>query len=320
MIGVALALLASFTFSLNAVLARRGLAKASASAGAFVTVLIGVPMFVFASLVTGQLFRAGELRAEAFLYLSVAGIIHFGVGRYCNYRAVSAIGATRTGPVQAFTIPYAILIAFIFLDEAINLAMGFGIALVLTGPAIMVQRRSTSAPAPVPSSDVGPPQGASDTELVPVFQLRQAEGYTFAILSVGAYGTSPILIRAALEGSTDLAIFGATVAYTAAAGALVVTLVHPARRGLITAMRPSTVRLFLGAGFFAFLAQMSRFIALSLIPVAVVTPLQRSGTIFTLFLSWAINRHLEVINLRVVAGILVSVVGAVVLVVFRETT
>ncbi|MCI0888918.1 MAG: DMT family transporter, partial [Chloroflexi bacterium] len=247
MLGVIFALVSSFSFSMNAVLARRGLARAAASAGAFVTVMIGVPMFLVAALVTGQLFDAGQVPLTGYLQLSAAGIIHFGLGRYCNYRAISAIGATRTGPVQALTIPYAVLIAFLFLGETINPAMAGGIALVLVGPVMMVERPTVRAV-----------RGASGTQ--PAFELRQAEGYLFAGFSVGFYGTSPILIRAALAGNTDLAVFGGLVAYTAAAGALIATLVVPARRELIGAMRFGTVRLFLGAGFFVFAAQMFRFI------------------------------------------------------------
>ena len=304
MLGVIFALVSSFSFSVNSVLARRGLARAAASAGAFVTVMIGVPMFLVAALVTGQLFDAGQVPLTGYAQLSAAGIVHFGLGRYCNYRAISAIGATRTGPVQALTIPYAVLIAFLFLGETINPGMAAGIALVLVGPAMMVER------APVRAV-----QGASGTR--PAFELRQGEGYLFAGLSVAFYGTSPILIRAALAGNTDLAVFGGLVAYTAAAGALIATLVVPARRELIGAMRFGTVRLFLGAGFFVFAAQMFRFIALSLAPVALITPLMRTGAVFTLGLSWAINRHLEKITWRVVAGIFVSVAGAVVLIIAR---
>ncbi len=306
MLGVLFALVSSFSFSVNTVLARRGLAHAAASAGAFVTVMIGVPMFLVAALVTGQLFNAGDVALTAYAQLAAAGILHFGFGRYCNYRAASAIGATRTAPVQALAVPYAVFIAFLFLGETINLAMAAGIGLMLVGPAIMVER--TSVPAV---------EGASDTE--PAFQLRQAEGYLFAALSVGFYGTSPILIRAALADTTDLAVFGGLVAYTAAAGALIATLVVPARRELIGAMRFGTVRLFLGAGFFVFAAQMFRFIALSLAPVAVITPLMRTGGIFVLGLSWAINRHLEKITWQVVVGLLISVAGAVLLVAARET-
>jgi drug/metabolite transporter (DMT)-like permease len=315
MLGVVLAVISSITFSLNAVMARRGLARATASAGAFVTVILGVPLFFGASLVTGQLFNAPDVPLRGYVLLSAAGVLHFGVGRYFNYRAASSIGATRAASVQALTVPYAILIAFLFLGETISPIMGFGIVLIIIGPAIMVQRRSK------PEAKAPPPPSGGSTSGEPVaeasaFQLRQVEGYLSAFATIGAYGTSPILIRAALSDLEGVAIFGGLVAYSAAAGVLLLTLVHPARRGLITAMRPSTVRLFLGAGTFVFLAQMFRFMALSVAPVAVVTPLQRTGAVFTLIFSWTLNRHLEVINLRVVAGILLSVTGAVLLAVF----
>ena len=95
--------------------------------------------------------------------------------------------------------------------------------------------------------------------------------------------------RKMLDDLDNMAVYGGLVAYFAAATALILTLVIPGRRGLITAMRFSTVRLFLGAGFFVFLAQMFRFAALSIAPVAVVSPLQRSGASFTLGLSWAVD-------------------------------
>ncbi len=310
MLGVALALLSTLSFSINGIMSRRGLAVASASAGAFVTVLMGVPLFFVAAVVTGQLFNAGDVPGSGYLYLSLAGIIHFGAGRYCNYRAIAAIGVTRVGPIQTITIPYAILIAFLFLDEGINVTMGLAIGLILIGPAVQVERRR--APA---KQEQAAPRGASDT--APAFELRQAEGYFYALLSVVAYGTSPILIRAALADVSNVSIYGGLIAYVAASAVLVATLVLPSRRGLIGAMRPSTVRLFLGAGIFVFLAQMFRFMALSLVPVAVVTPLQRSGGVFTLVLSWAINRHLEKITWRVVLGLAISMVGAVILVIAR---
>ena len=311
MLGVVLALISSVSFSLNSVMARRGLARATASAGAFVTVLLGVPLFLGASLVTGQLFNAADIPLRGYLLLSAAGLLHFGVGRYFNYRAAAAIGATRAGAVQALVVPYAILIAFVFLGETISVIMGFGILLIMIGPAIMVQR-STKASAKADQ----PPNEGLVTGQAPAFQLRQVEGYLSALATIGAYGTSPILIRAGVGDTNGVAIFGGLIAYSAAALVLVVTLVHPARRGLIAAMHPSTVRLFFGAGTFVFLAQMFRFMALAVAPVAVVTPLMRTGAVFTLIFSWMINRDLEVINLRVVVGIFLSVAGALILALF----
>ena len=63
---------------------------------------------------------------------------------------------------------------------------------------------------------------------------------------------------------------------------------------------------------------MFRFLALSVASVAVVTALMRLGSIFTLILSWTMNRYIEAINWRVVAGIVISVTGAVILVVAQH--
>lgn len=81
MLGAVLALLSAFSFSMNSVLVRRGVTQASASQGATITVLMGVPMFLAAALVTGQLFRVGELSGESLGLLAGAGLVHFVIGR-----------------------------------------------------------------------------------------------------------------------------------------------------------------------------------------------------------------------------------------------
>ncbi len=130
-----------------------------------------------------------------------------------------------------------------------------------------------------------------------------------------AYGSSPVFIRAALEDQSGLSVLGGLISYTAAGLVMLASLSLSGRGELLRSMRPETVRAFVGAGFFVAMAQMFRFIALSLAPVAVVTSLTRSGNIFTLGLSWMVNRHLEFITVRVVIGVLVSVAGAIVLVI-----
>jgi len=324
MLGAAFALLSAIAFSLNAVLVRRGVVLASASQAAFTTVLMGVPMFLLAALVTGQAFRAGDLPGASYAYLAAGGVINFVVGRQFNYKAINAIGAARAAPFQALTLPYSVLIAFLFLDESVTIGVGAGVALIMIGPAIMVERRarqsaSVTAPAPtasVPNAGAAPVPAA--TAAVPnmqeQFALRQVEGYASAILASVAYGTSPILFRAALEDSTGISIFAGLVSYVAASGVLLMIALVPAQRDLVRALNPSMLRVFFGASFFVFAAQMLRFLALSLAPVAIVTGLERTNSVFTLILSWWFNRRLEFITLRVVIGIVTSVAGALILV------
>ena len=322
--GALLSLGSSFSFSVNAILVRRGIAGAggTASQGAFITVLLGVPFGFIAVVLTGQVLRFGEIAPMGYLLLLAAGVVHFGIGRYCNYRSVEAIGAARSGPIQGVVTPYSILMAVILLDEVVTLTMLFAIALVLLGPAVIIERRPRTPAAVSPHPRVQEhahplPEGEGTRPAPPArnpLEVRLLEGYTFAILAALAYGTSPILIRAALMDAARTAAIGTFVAYSGAAAVLLATLVLPKRRALIGAINLRVMRLFGGAGLFVFLAQLLRFFALSLADVSVVNPLQRMANVFTVILTWMFNRSLETITLRVVIGVLVSFAGSALLV------
>ena len=322
--GALLSLTSALSFSVNAILVRRGIAGAGATAsqGAFITVLLGVPFGFIAVVLTGQVLRFGEISPMGYLLLLTAGIIHFGVGRYCNYRSVEAIGAARAGPIMGVTTPFSILMAVILLDEVVTLTMLFAIALVLLGPAVILERKPPS-PTPAAPRALTPAlslrRGGTDTlrphrERHRALEIRLFEGYLFATLAAVMYGTSPILIRAALMDAARTAAIGTFVAYFGASAVLMATLVLPGRRQLIGAINVRYMRLFGGAGLFVFLAQLLRFSALSVADVSVVNPLQRMANVFTVILTWMFNRSLETITLRVVVGVLVSFAGSALLV------
>jgi drug/metabolite transporter (DMT)-like permease len=315
-LGALIALLSALSFSLSDVSVRRGVARASSSQGAFATILLGVPLFALAALATGQLLRAGDLSGQGYLLLALAGVVHYVAGRFFNYAAIGAIGAARSSPVQSLALPYSVLVAYFTLDEGVTTGMAIGMAMILIGPAIIVERRSGRV-------EVLAPETVVDAPVIPApppagqFELRQVEGYLFAFIAAISYGSSPVLIRAALEDASGLSILGGFVSYVAAAGLLLVALLLPQGRQLAGALQPTVIRVFLGAGFFVFLAQVLRFLALSLASVAVVTTLLRFAGLFTLLLSWLINRSLERITWRLVAGVLMSLAGAVLLVLTR---
>ena len=309
--GALLSLASAFSFAVNFILVRRGIADAGATAaqGAFITVLLGVPFGLVAVIVTGQLFNFGQITPEGYLLFAAAGIVHFGIGRYCNYRGIAAIGAPRAATIQAIAVPYSVVMAMLLLDERPTILMYAGIALILGSPALMVDRGKRPAPQPSPSGD-----GARSTTTAPAVEMRMVEGYTFSLLAAGAYGTSPILIRAAVEDATGTAAIGTFIAYVGASAMLMATLALPAQRNLMGTINLRYMRLFGGAGFAVFFAQLLRFFALSIADVSIVNPLMRMIGVFTLILSYLVNRRLEHITLGVVLGVLVSFAGSALLV------
>jgi drug/metabolite transporter (DMT)-like permease len=272
-----------------------------------VTVIMGVPMFFIATLVSGQLLNFRDLGLLAYGYLALGGVINYIVGRQFNYMAIEALGAARAAPFQALTLPYSVVVAFIFLGEGISIFTIVGVALIMIGPAIMVERKIQAPVAAAITQEFGEAPA-------PVFVPRQLEGYIAATMAAIAYGTSPILFRAALEGHTGLSALSGLVAYSAASLVLLASTVIPSRRFLLNSLDASSFKLFFGATFSVFAAQMLRFLALSMAPVAVETALERMNSVFTLGLSYYMNRSMEMITPRVVLGVVISVAGSLVLV------
>ena len=315
--GALLALGSAFSFSVNSILIRRGLADAGATAaqGAFITVLLGVPFGFVAVVVTGQIFNFDQLPLNSYLLLAGAGIVHFCIGRYCNYRSIAAIGASRTVTIQAVAVPYSIVMAIVLLGERPTIPMYLAIALILASPFLMIDRRKRPAsPAERPLAGNAPARSAA-TSGPPAVEIRMVEGVVFSLLASVGYGTSPILIRAALEDATGVAAIGTFVAYFGASAVLMASLALPAQRHLMGAINFRYMRLFGSAGLSVFMAQLLRFFSLALADVTVVDPLMRTVGVFTLILSYLVNRRLEHITLGVVLGVLVSFVGSALLVV-----
>jgi drug/metabolite transporter (DMT)-like permease len=321
MFGALLAVLSAISFAFSNVVMRRGVMVSSPSFGLYVTVILGVPLFVIAAAIAGQLTDFSALSGEAVFLLVVAGLIHFLIGRYCNFRAVNAIGVNRTQPIQMTNIFYSIVVAMIVLDERLSLITAAGIVLLIFGPVIgmegLFKRKRTASPSPaddpvsVVAETAEAPNGDAVASAVAARPFpRYKEGYTFALLSAIAYGSSPIMIRAALD-DTGAGILGGLIAYAAAAAVLLVTLALPGKIGELRSVNTAAIPMFLLTTVAIFLAQMFRFAALSVAPVTVIAPLARLGSVFNPILNFIFNRELESFSPRILIAIALSAFGAI---------
>jgi drug/metabolite transporter (DMT)-like permease len=311
-LGALVSLASALSFSLSSVATRRAVLKAPVSHGTFVTVLMGVPLFLIVCVLTGQILNVADLSAREYGLLALAGVIHYVVGRSFNYAGVAAIGATRSGPINALNLPYSATLAWLFLGEDMSLGVILGIILALIGPLLMFEPRQ-QAKQPVLASAVLPSDGGPATAIAAPAMELQPVGYVYAVLCAVCYGSSPVLIRSALGDHSGVSILGGLAAYSAASLFLVLTLALPSRRGLIGALNIQTLKAFFAAGFFVWLAQMLNFVALTLASVAFVATFIRFSNVFTLIISYMVNRRLEMITMRVVLGVFLSVAGAVVM-------
>ncbi len=341
MLGALFALLSAASFGFNNASARRGMISTTVLQGIAITLPIGVPLFFMAALIGGEIGAIFSFGLWPTVALATAGIIHFYWARTCTYRAVKAIGSNLAGPVQQLTVLIALGTAMIFLGETLTPLKIIGIILVFLGPAIMISGRGKKSgnkggknentgkddsgeekPAEAlaaqdQSTTDGKGETPSTTAKAPPFEPRYLEGYTYAALSAIGTGLSPVLVRYALE-ENGASLAGGFIGYFAATVVFAIMLIPGGRFAHVLLVDRRAVPWFLNSGFFAFLAQVFRYMALAIAPVNVVTPIQRLSLVFRFLFSMLLNRSHEVFDWKVVVGIVLSLFGAILLAISVE--
>jgi drug/metabolite transporter (DMT)-like permease len=304
-LGGFLALLSAASFAAESATVRRGVLTASVTQAMSITVPLGLPVFVVVAAVVGALGTIFDFTPEAVLWLALAGIVHFVWGRYCNYRATKAMGANLAAPVQQCSILVTLALAIYVLGEYLTPLRVFGIALVMLGPALAYERNGKKEPVAAATVELDLPK---------VFQPKYAEGYFFGFLSTTGYGVSPILVRLALEGKgLDYSLGGGLISYIAATAAFGLILLWPGQYRHVRSLDRNAAKWFAVSGLCVCFAQMLRYMALALAPVAVVAPIQRLSLVFRFYFARLINPQHEVFGGRVIVATIASLVGAVAL-------
>jgi drug/metabolite transporter (DMT)-like permease len=299
MLGGVLAFLSAALFGYNNVATRRGVLRGTTLQGMAITVPMGVVLFAIACLIGGSLALVTSFSWPAYACFAMAGFMHFVFGRYCNYRAIAAIGTNLASPIQQLEVLVTLALALIILGERLTPVMILAIALLLLGPAIATRMERGGGGAPKAHT----------------FEPRYAEGYTYAFLTIFGYGSSPIFIRAGLEGLGTIghSLAGGLVSYIAATLIVAVVVVLTGQTRHVLAVDREASRWFMFAGLLVFLSQMFRYMALALVPVSVVAPIMRIQTLFRIYFSWLIARQHEVFDAGVIVGTVISMAGAILL-------
>lgn len=302
MLGAFFALCSAATFALNNAFARRGVLTGTALQALAISVPIGVPMFVLGALAIGGVEAFMAFGWASWFYLAIAGVLHFAWGRYCNYRAVKAIGSNLAGPLQESSVIISLVLAIALLGETMTGVKIAGILLVLSGPMLAVEIGKKK------------PVAAKNNEPKRAFQPLYAEGYLFAGLSALGYGCSPILVRMAVEDAgVGASLAGGAVSYLAASIVVGAVIVLTGSSRSVASVRPENARWFAFAGLLVGVSQMLRYMALAIAPVTVVAPIQRLSLVFRIIFGWIMNREHEVFNPQLILGTLVSLIGAALL-------
>ncbi|MBA7600393.1 hypothetical protein ES703_07443 [subsurface metagenome] len=284
-LGPVLALLSAAVFGGMGVLIRRGVYQSEESTtAAAISAFVGTPLFLFILPLTGDWNRLYSLSWQGFASLGIAGILHFVLGRYLLFNAIRLIGANKTIAIARTNILFAVISGIVFLREAVTTLLILGALCIMAGAALVSFEKEEGA-----------------------FNL-QLKGVLFALSGALCVGIAAVLIRSAMEeiGSPYIAAF---ISYVAAFLLWTILLLQKGQRDQLFQIPRSSLIALSMAAILGLVGQLLRYAALNYSPVSVVQPLIGTVVLFTFFLSFMLNRSIDVFNWRVFLGIMVVVTG-----------
>ena len=239
----------------------------------------------------------------ALTWLACQGVVHFVIGRYCNYKSNQLMGVNLTAPVVQLQVPFAMMLAVVMLHEKFTVLQAIGSALMLGGSFITQG---------ITQGNTGKGKRKASAAAKPIFQPRVLSGYIFGLGAAICYGSSPLMARQAFLHAPDIGTAaGGCLAYTAATLFFLLILLKPGSWADIKSMKRENLPWFLSSAVLVAISQAFVYASLAVAPLMVVTPILQLSLVFRLFLSQRINRDYEVMNTAVVIGAFTAVLGSI---------
>ena len=280
--GLLMALAAGFLFGANDVLVRLAALGYRKEHVQLMSLVVGTPLLLLAGLAMGERFPRG---GEALVY-AVVGVLHFVVGRHLMYTAILGLGASAAAASTAPTVVLSALLGWIILGERISLLVG--IALVLAFSSVLLAALRPSG-----------------TEMQGV---DKRIGVLAGLAASLVFASTAVLIRSAnLSGGSP--VLGAGISYATALAVFAPLVAALSRQRSTPGGGASHKKLamlgLLSSAVVVTLAQLLRYLALNLVPVAQVSLLISLFPLHAIVVSRIIGGHTgERIGLsQVMAGV-----------------
>jgi drug/metabolite transporter (DMT)-like permease len=292
MIGQFLSLLTGLGFAGNNVFIRQAVFRTKEpGSSVFISILFGAVVFSLAFAISGNTSQLNTASPQAIAVLAGAGIIHFILGRWLLYYSLKLIGANRGGPLLSSSTLVAVILGITIMDEPFTWGLAIGVVFIIIGVVLVSSESSGNR-----ISDSAPVKG------------NMVKGVAAGLLAGICYGVTPVLVKIAIDegNSPYTAIF---ISYlTALLLVLIHRLISRKLGELLVFYRKAMVPMSLGVVSIS-MAQLCRYVSLDYIPVSVVSPLNSTANLFTVVLSFAINRGIEVFTWKIIAGAMLIVGG-----------
>ncbi len=309
-LGGALAILSLLTYGICMVLVSVGMRTLRSEPGSLIAAAAGVPAGL---LIAGLQLAFGEVGPGISLWavaaFALAGILSTYLGRWLVFKSIELNGPSGASVLQSTSPLLTAVFAWVLLGEVIGWVGLLGITLAIVGLVSMsfgLQRRAAdrppaSSPARLSARSIG--WGVWGSVLV-------------GVGSSAAYSGSHIFRGSAVRIWNE-PLLGATIGAGAALLALLLASRHqlPAYRREILGNRKGAW-LFAGIGVLQFLAQSLVIASMKYIPVSVAALVSMCTPLVVVPISYFLMRNEERLNAIMLVGILITMSGTALSLVF----
>ncbi|MFN3359868.1 MAG: DMT family transporter [Pseudanabaenaceae cyanobacterium] len=224
---------------------------------------------------------------ETWLLLALSGVAGIGIGDTAFFASLNAWGARRTLLMDSLSPGMTTVLSWLFLQEHLGREHLLGIALAISGVAIVVGDRSAGK----------------------VEQSEQLNGLVYGLVFVLAQAIGVILSRAALAGSHISPLWSTTTRLAAGVAVLLPLVRLP---GLTKPQwgRETVIGVVVAAFFSTYLGIWLQQTSLKFAPAAIAQSLSSMGPVFILLIGWCLG---ETVSYRSWLGVACAVAGVVLL-------
>jgi len=319
--GVAFSLLAAFFFASYLVLFRRVVVRTGEYTTAMLLMLpVGILYYLALMPAFGGFAPFASIGPGVAALFALAGIINMIGGRGLNFHSIRLLGGNRAAPLTNTSPLYAGVLGILLLDEPFSVPLVLGIVFIVAG-ATLISQTGSSNPGSMVATGYAGDSGLRLEAVVgrseggnPASVAAKVSFWEGILAGLGAglcFAIGAVLVRYLLHEKFNHPLQGNIISYAAALATLAWMPFAREHRARLARLKRGDLALILVGGLIVSSAGFSQYLALNVAGAGLVSSIQATYALFLLFLSWFLNRRLEVFSMEVVLGITATVLGTV---------
>ncbi len=128
----------------TSILAKCGIRKTDSTVATAIRTIVVLVFSWIMVFLAGSQGQVGEIKGETFLFLILSGL-STGASWLCYFKALQLGDINRVVPIDKSSTVLTILLAFVFLHEAVSMPKAIGVVFITAGTFLMIERKDTDS-------------------------------------------------------------------------------------------------------------------------------------------------------------------------------